>query len=212
MPASISLLVAYPKEVIRAGLRVMLEKSSIKIVAETDSVSGAFSLAKKHSPDVVLLDACTAAGRGYKVVGRIRKIHPGTKFLFLAALENPTYLARAKAVGASNVLMEGLATKELITAIANAVAGKPAKPNEPFAKISEAFTGKPNSLTKQAHLTPRELQVLAHVAFGLSNDEIAALLGISIETVKEHVTKLLRKLKVIDRTQAALWAVQYGVA
>lgn len=189
----------------------MLKKTGIKIVAETDSVTGLLSLAKKHRPDVVLLDAFTTAGRGYKAVGRIREIHPGTKFLFLAALENPTYLARAKAVGASNVLQEGTATKELITAIENAAAGKPAEPSEPFAKISEAFTGKPNVLTKQANLTPRELQVLAHMAFGLTNDEIAASLSIGDATVKEHVRYILRKLKVVDRTQSALWAVQNGV-
>jgi DNA-binding NarL/FixJ family response regulator len=211
MPASISLLVAYPKEVIRAGLRVMLERSSIKIVAETNEVTSALSLAKKYGPDVVLLDAFSTAGRGYKAVVRIRKINPGTKFLFLTALENPTYLARAKAVGASNVLLEGLATKEFITAIENAAAGKPAKPTEPFAKIGEALTGKPNAITKQVKLTPRELQVLAHVAFGLINDEIAASLGIGDATVKEHVLSILRKLKVVDRTQAALWAVQNGV-
>jgi DNA-binding NarL/FixJ family response regulator len=189
----------------------MLAGSSIKIVAETDEVTSALALSKKHSPDVVLLDAFSTAGRGYKVVGKIRKIHPDTKFLFLAARENPTYLARAKAVGASNVLMESIGTKELVAAIENAVAGKPAKPSEPFAKISEAFIGKPNAMTKQVKLTPRELQILAHVAFGLINDEIAASLGIGDATVKEHVRYVLRKLKVVDRTQAALWAVQNGV-
>ena len=64
MPASITLLVAYPKEVIRAGLRVMLEKTSIKIVAEADEVTSALSLAKTHRPDVLLLDAFSTAGRG----------------------------------------------------------------------------------------------------------------------------------------------------
>ena len=62
-----------------------------------------------------------------------------------------------------------------------------------------------------AGLTPRESQVLAHIAYGLSNDEISHTLGISVETVKEHVQKILRKLAVNDRTQAAVWAVRSGV-
>ena len=207
----ITLIIAYPKEVIRAGLREMLAGSSIAVVAEADDFRSALSLAKKHKPTVVILDAVSTAGRGYKVVGQIRKIHPDTKFLFLAAQENPTYLARAKAVGASNLLMESVATKELVAAIEGAVAGKPAASTEPFTKIGEAITGKPNAMTKQANLTPRELQVLAHMAFGLTNDEIAASLNIGDATVKEHVRYVLKRLKVADRTQAALWAVQNGV-
>lgn len=67
------------------------------------------------------------------------------------------------------------------------------------------------AVTRKSRLTPREAQVLSHIALGLSNDEIARSLGLSIETVKEHVQKVLRKLVVKDRTQAAVWAVQSGV-
>ena len=73
------------------------------------------------------------------------------------------------------------------------------------------MAGLPKSATRDAKLTPREGEVLSHVAYGLSNDEIARSLRISVETVKEHVQNLLRKLGVNDRTQAAVWAVRSGL-
>jgi DNA-binding CsgD family transcriptional regulator len=100
---------------------------------------------------------------------------------------------------------------ELITAVENAAAGKSAMEAGPFRRVVASMTGRPNAATSEARVTPRESQVLSHVAFGLSNEEIARSLEISVETVKEHVQNLLRKLAVNDRTQAAVWAVRSGV-
>ena len=80
-----------------------------------------------------------------------------------------------------------------------------------YAKIAASMESRDARAPRDSGLTPREEQVLRHVAFGLSNDEIARSLQISVETVKEHVQNLLRKLNVNDRTQAAVWAVQAGV-
>ncbi|MFM8805055.1 MAG: LuxR C-terminal-related transcriptional regulator, partial [Planctomycetia bacterium] len=136
---------------------------------------------------------------------------PATKVIIFSALDNPTYIARAKAAGASNFLLKSVSQKELATAIENARAGKSAMEAGPFRRVVASMTGRPNSATSEAKLTPRESQVLSHVAFGLSNEEIARSLEISVETVKEHVQNLLRKLAVNDRTQAAVWAVRSGV-
>lgn len=168
-----TLLIAYPREVIRAGLRVMFLGSRIQIVAETDNFASAVPLAKKHRPTVVILDSFSTAGRGYKAVGNIRASVPEAKFPFLAAVGNPTYLARAK--------------------------------------IGVALMGKPNKMTEQARLTPREVNVLAHVAFGLTNSELGQSLELKHGTVLMHVKRIMRKLKVSERTQAALWAVKNGV-
>lgn len=81
----------------------------------------------------------------------------------------------------------------------------------PFRTVVASMAGKASAELTQARVTPRENQVLAHVALGLSNEEIAHSLGISVETVKEHVQNLLRKLAVADRTQAAVWAVRSRV-
>jgi DNA-binding NarL/FixJ family response regulator len=208
MASSISLLIAYPKELIRAGLRAMLAGSSVKIVGEAVDAPGTLALAKKHKPAVVLLDAAIPGGDAFELVTKLANAIPATKFVFMTALDNPTYMARARAVGAANFLLMGFSQKELVTAIENAAAGKPASGSGPFAKIAASMEPRDTRAARDSGLTPRESQVLSHVAFGLSNDEIARSLEISVETVKEHVQNLLRKLEVKDRTQAAVWAVQ----
>jgi len=211
MPSSISLLIAYPKELIRAGLRAMLGQSAIKIVGESVDASSTLTLAKKHKPAVVLLDAAIPGGDAFELVGKLSKPLPVTKFVFMTAIDNPTYMARARAVGAANCLLKSVSEKELVTAIENAAAGKPVSGTGPYAKIAASMEPRDVRAARDSGLTPRESQVLSHVALGLSNDEIAQSLEISVETVKEHVQNLLRKLAVNDRTQAAVWAVQAGV-
>jgi DNA-binding NarL/FixJ family response regulator len=211
MATSISLLIAHPKELIRAGLRAMLAGSAVKIVGEATDVPGTVTLAKKHKPDVVLLDAAIPGGDAFELVTKLAKSLPATKSVMLSVLDNPTYMARAKAAGASNFLLESVGQRELITAIQNAVSGKPAAGAEPFAKVTASMQERDSRAARDAGVTPREEQVLRHVALGLSNDEIARSLEISVETVKEHVQNLLRKLAVNDRTQAAVWAVKSGV-
>ena len=211
MPSSISLLIAYPKELIRAGLSAMLAGSSVKIVAEADSAPSTLTLTKKHKPTVVLLDAAIPGGDAFELVTKLANAIPTTRFILLSALDNPTYMARARAVGAANFLLMGFSQKDLVAAIESAAAGKPVSGSAPFAKIAASMEPRDARAARDSGLTPRESQVLSHVAFGLSNDEIARSLEISVETVKEHVQNLLRKLAVNDRTQAAVWAVQSGV-
>ena len=211
MPSSTTLLIAYPKELIRAGLRAMLAKSPVKIVGEATDASSTLALAKKHKPAVVLLDAAIPGGDAFELVTKLTKALSGTRFILLSALDNPTYMARARAVGAANFLLKSVSEKELVTAIENAAAGKMATGSGPFAKIAAAMEPRDARAARDNGLTPRESQVLSHVAFGLSNEEISRSLEISVETVKEHVQNLLRKLAVSDRTQAAVWAVQSGV-
>lgn len=211
MPTSISLLVAHPKELIRAGLRAMLAGSGIKIVGEASDAQNTLTLAKKHKPAVVLLDAAIPGGDAFEMVGKLSKTLQATKFVLLSALDNPTYMARARAVGAADFLLKSVSQRELVTAIENAAAGKMAAGSEPFAKIAASMEPRDAQAARDSGLTRRESQVLSHVAFGLSNEEIARSLEISVETVKEHVQNLLRKLAVNDRTQAAVWAVRSGV-
>ena len=211
MPTPITMLVAYPKELIRAGLRVRRAGSSVKIIGEASDASSTLSLAKKHKPAVVLLDAAIPGGDAFDLVATLSKTMPTTKFVMLSANDNPTYMARARAVGAANFLLMGFSQRELVTAIENAAAGKPPPASARFAKVVASMESRDSRAARDAGVTPREEQVLRHVAFGLSNDEIARSLQISVETVKEHVQNLLRKLSVRDRTQAAVWAVQSGV-
>ena len=206
-----TILVAHPKDLIRAGLRVMLAGSNVKIVGEASDASNTLTLAKKHKPTVVLLDVGIPGGDAFELAQTLAKPLPATKFVFVTEIDNPTYMARARAVGAINCLLMGFSQRELIAAIENGAAGKPVSGVGPFAKISASMQPRDARAARDSGLTPRESQVLSHVAFGLSNDEIARSLEISVETVKEHVQNLLRKLAVNDRTQAAVWAVKSGV-
>ena len=211
MPTSTTLLIAYSKDLIRAGLRAMLEKTSITIVGEASDAAQTLTLTKKHKPAVVLLDAAIPGGDSFELVKNLTKALPATKFILLSANDNPTYMARARAVGAVNCLLKDVSPKELVAAIENAANGKPVSASARFAKVAASMEPRNDRTTRDSGLTPRESQVLSHVAFGLSNDEIARSLQISVETVKEHVQNLLRKLAVRDRTQAAVWALKAGV-
>ena len=212
MPTAIPLLIAHPKELIRAGLRAMLAGSSpVKIVGEASDAQSTLTLAKKYKPAVVLLDAAIPGGDAFELVTKLTKAIPTTRFILLSALDNPTYMARARAVGAANFLLMGFSQRELVTAIEGAAAGKPVSGSAPYAKITTSMEPRYPQAASDSGLTPRESQVLSHVALGLSNAEIARSLEISVETVKEHVQNLLRKLAVNDRTQAAVWAVKSGV-
>ena len=211
MPDAISLLVAHPKDLIRAGLRVMLAGSHVRIIGEASDAPSTLSLAKKHKPAVILLDVGIPGGDAFELAQTLAKPLPATKFVFVTEIDNPTYMARARAVGAINCLLMGFSQRELIAAIENGAAGKPVLGSAPFAKIAASMEPRDARAARDAGLTPRESQVLSHVAFGLSNDEIARSLEISVETVKEHVQNLLKKLAVNDRTQAAVWAAQSRV-
>lgn len=211
MPAPIGLLIAYPKEVIRAGLRAMLSKSSVRVVAEAEDGPGTLTLAKKHRPDVLLIDANIPGSDCFEVLKKVGKALPDTRFIVLSAIDNPTYMARAKAAGAMNFLLESVTGKDFVAAVENAAAGKRALSSGAFGSVVHSMEGKKNAATSRVKLTPREHEVLSHMAYGLSNDEIARSLEVSIETIKEHVQNILRKLTVSDRTQAAVWAVKSGV-
>ena len=189
----------------------MLSGSPVKIVGEASDAPTTLTLAKKHKPAVVLLDAAIPDGDAFELVTRLTKALPATKFILLSALDNPTYMARARAVRAANFLLMGFSQRELVMAIENAAAGKPASGASPFAKIVASMEPRDVRAARDSGLTPRESQVLCHVALGLSNDEIARSLEISVETTKEHVHNIFRKLAVNDRTQAAVWALKSGV-
>jgi DNA-binding NarL/FixJ family response regulator len=210
MPAATALL-AHSKELIRAGIRSMLTGSGIKIVWEAANASSTLTLTKKHKPAVVLLDAAIPGGDAFKLVAKLSKTMPATRIVMLSADDNPTYMARARAAGVANCLLEDVRQKELVAAIVDAAKGTPASSSARFAKVTASMEPRDGQAARDSGLTPRECQVLSHVAFGLSNNEIAQSLKISVETVKEHVQNLLRKLTVRDRTQAAVWAIKMGV-
>lgn len=209
---SVKLLIADDHEVVRTGLASLLENSDIKIVAEADNGPEAVKLAMKHKPDVVLLDIRMPDSDGLEALDKIHRELPETRVVILSTYDNPTYVARAVALGACDYVLKGASRQQLIAAITGAAAGNsPSRSGElerVAGAMSKNFAGGDD---EDLPLTVRETQVLRHVALGLSNKEIGRSLTISIETVKEHVQNILRKISVSDRTQAAVWAVRKGL-
>ena len=208
---SIKLLIADDHEVVRTGLKSLLAGTDIKIVAEAAGGEAAVRLALKHNPDVVLLDVRMPDGDGLNALGRIKLDRPKMAVVMFSTYDNPTYVARAVAYGASGYVLKGMPKDKLVQAIKTAAAGENAWTREELRRVTGALATPRLSNDVEVPLTQRESEVLRQLAFGLTNKEIAQALHISYETVKEHVQHILRKIGVTDRTQAAVWAVRKGL-
>jgi len=205
---SVRLLIADDHEVIRKGLASLLAGSDIEIVAEAATGKETVKLAEKHKPDVVLLDIRMPDGDGLSTLEKLRSKVPDSAVVMLSTYDNPTYVARSVALGAADYVLKGSSREDLITTLQAAAAGEsPSRVGE-LRRVAAAMKLRQVVDDDEVPLTQRETQVLRHVALGLSNKEIGRSLEISVETVKEHVQNILRKIAVSDRTQAAVWAVR----
>ena len=208
---SISLLIADEHEVVRAGIKSMLAKSGIKVIAEATTGKEAVRLTKKHNPDVALLGIRMPEGDGLNTLGRIRLDLPEQPVLMFSSFDNPSHVARAVALGANGFLHKTATREELVEAIRTAAAGQNTWTREGLRRVSGSLATPRRSVDIDVSLTNREFDVLKHISDGLTNKEIALELGISYETAKEHVQHVLQKLGVADRTQAAVLAVRKGL-
>ncbi|MFM7207083.1 MAG: response regulator [Planctomycetaceae bacterium] len=208
---AVKVVIADDHEVVRRGLVSLLTGPEVTIVGQAASGDEALKVAKKTKPQVVLLDVRMPGVDGLAALEKIRAQIPGVKVVMLSTFDNPTYVARAVAAGAHDYVLKGCTRAELVKSITAAAAGEqPAKVGE-LRRVATTMANRASGTDPDIPLTARELQVLRHMALGLSNKEIASSLTISVETVKEHVQNILRKLSVSDRTQAAVWAVRRGV-
>jgi DNA-binding NarL/FixJ family response regulator len=208
---TISLLIADDHEVIRTGVKSMLEGSDIEVVAEASTGNQAIEQTVKHHPDVVLLDVRMPETDGLEALERIIDRSPRTKVVMLTGHDNPTYVARAVALGAAGYLLKDSPREQIVGAINRAHTGLPPDNESMMGRVRNTMARRRPTYDEDIPLTNREVQVLRHVALGLSNREIGRSLEISIETVKEHVQNILRKLEAGDRTEAAVWAVKKGL-
>jgi len=207
----ISVLIADDHEIVRQGLASLFRGTAVRICGEAATVEEAVRQARRLEPAVVLLDARFGDTDGLAEIGRIRAAAPGTRVVVLSAFDNPTYVARAAAAGASDYLLKTVSRDELVAAIEAAAGDSPAPKTGRLRRMADQIARKDVPAGAGVSLTPREAQVLRMIALGLANQEIAEVLAISVETVKEHVQNLLRKLALTDRTQAAVWALRHGL-
>ena len=209
--SNIRLLVADDHEVVRCGLRGLLENTEITVIAEATSGAEAVELTFQHNPDLVMLDVRMPNGDGLTALGRIKLERPDIPVLMFSTYDNPTYVARAVALGASGYVLKTAEADQVLTAIRKCAAGENIWTRDELRRVTGALSTPRLAADVEVPLTQRESEVLRQLALGLTNKEIAQALGISYETVKEHVQHILRKVGVSDRTQAAVWAVRKGL-
>lgn len=204
----ISLLIADDHCVVRSGLSTLLEGTDITIVGEASSGKEAVEKTLECQPDVVVMDIRMMEGDGLSALESIEEQCPGIPVVMLSTFDNPTYIARSLAHGARDYVLKGSPREELIEAIQRAVRGDLPASNSITNSVREAMERRAKSDRDDIPLTKREMQVLRHVALGLSNREIGKSLHISVDTVKEHIQNIFKKLDISDRTQAAVWALK----
>lgn len=208
---AISVLIADDHEVVRLGLKNLLQGTECEVVAEAMTGEQALELVATKKPDLLILDVRMSGGDGLYVLGRVKLDRPELPVILLSTYDNPTYVARAVALGASGYVLKSDSRERLLESIDIAMRGDAAWTRDELRRVTGALATPRLQTDVEVPLTQRESEVLKQLANGLTNKEIALALSISYETVKEHVQHILRKIGVSDRTQAAVWAVRKGL-
>ena len=209
MNAPIRLLIVDDHSVVREGLRAFLRlQEGIEVVGEAASADEAVSVAARASPDVVLLDLVMPEGDGIGAIRRLLEVAPGVRVLVLTSFADDAQIFAAIAAGAAGYLLKDVDPQALADGIRDVHAGRPALHASVAARLMRR-SGSPRPTSD--HLTPRERDVLRLVVEGLANKQIAQRLGIGEKTIKTHVSRVLAKLGVTDRTQAAVLAIREGL-
>lgn len=198
------LLIAEDHYVTRMGLRAIFgAENDIEIVAEAETGPETVARYRECRPDLAIVDLKLPGLDGVEVVKEIRRDFPDARLVILTASEGSEGVYRALQAGARAYLLKDAKGSELVQALRDVHAGKRVLPPEVAMRLAERLP--------QSDLSPRELDVLRLIAGGKSNKRIADALGLSEATVRTHVSNILSKLGVDDRTQAATEALRRGI-
>lgn len=205
----IKVLLVDDHALIRDGLKkVLAMEPQINVIGEAKNGQEAVELAQKLSPDVVIMDINMPVMNGIVASRLIKEKMPGVEILALTIHDDEEYVSELVNAGVSGYLLKDIGIDELVSAIDRVVSGEPVFHPAVAQKLLGEFRRLAKSGKSRPKLTPRELEILEHVARGETNREIAQKLYISEKTVKNHLTNIFRKIEVEDRTQAALYAVK----
>jgi NarL family two-component system response regulator LiaR len=213
MAETIRLLIADDHAVVREGLRGLIESEpGMKVVAEAGNGAEAIELAATHSPDVILLDLMMPEVDGLTAIRAIRSADPDALILVLTSFDDDAKIYSAIESGALGYLLKDSSPADLLRAIRDVHAGMPSMTPAIAHKLMQEMQRTSDLPPTPEPLTEREMEVLKLVAQGLPNQEIAERLVVSERTARTHVSNILGKLHLANRTQAALYALKEGIA
>jgi len=220
----VRLVIADDHALVRDGLRSMLDdEPGLEVVGEAANGREALELCRSLKPDLVLMDVRMPEMDGLEATRAVKQELPSTSVLMVTMHENPDYLLEALSAGAAGYVLKGASGDRLVNAIKRTLKGESPLNQELAAQLLRRLADKrgegaapppqPQWRGDQLaeELTPRETEVLGLLARGQSNPRIAQSLSISRATAKVHVERIIRKLEVSDRTQAAVRAIELGL-
>jgi NarL family two-component system response regulator LiaR len=205
----IGVLIVDDHQVVRQGLRFLLEQEDgIEVVGEAADGPSAIQAVRTLAPTVVLLDLFLPGQDGISVLGQIKQDRPATEVLMLTSSQDDQHLLAAVRAGALAYLPKTAGVDQVVTAVRAAARGESVLEPRIAARLVREVRQATARRRPLDQLSPRELEVLAALARGRSNRQIARTLGIGEETVKTHTSSILAKLGLADRTQAAIFGLQ----
>lgn len=190
--------------VVRSGIAASLElEADLKVAAEADRGEEALAIYAKHKPDVVLMDLQLPGISGIEATAQLLAAHPAAHVLIFSTFARDEEIHAAMRAGALGYLQKSSTRDALLAAIRDIAQGKQSLPADIAQRLHDRVA--------EPEITPREREILALIAKGNPNKEIGAQLGIAEDTVKQHVSRILQKLRVADRAQATAEAIRRGL-
>jgi DNA-binding NarL/FixJ family response regulator len=205
----------------RVGIRNILEREpDLEIVAEADDARTALDASFATNPDVILMDLTLPSPGGIETTQRVKRELPSAAIIVLSTEEDEDALFEAIKAGAAAFILKDIAPEDLVMVIRRVVAGeylindkvfsKPAVASRVLKEFRELAVYGQEAAPIFAPLSPRDVEILDNIAQGMTNKQVAYALSISEQTVKNHMSSILRKLSVNDRTQAVVYAMRQG--
>jgi NarL family two-component system response regulator LiaR len=213
MSSPISIILVDDHEVVRRGVRAYLNTiAEFDVVAECSSGEEAIRMVTEHIPDIVLMDLIMPGMDGIETTRQIKKISPRTQVVVLTSYHEDAHIFPALKAGAISYILKDMKMDKLVEALNKAVQGEVTLHPRVAARVLQNIRGDGGEDQQLfTDLTERELDVLKLIASGMANSQIADELVITENTVKGHVSNILSKLHLVDRTQAAVYAWQRGI-
>lgn len=209
--STIRVILADDHDLVRQGIRAFLQtQPDIEIVGEACDAEGAAALCEREQPDVALLDMVMPAGGGVEAARRIAVCSPGTRTVILTSFDGEAEIRSALDAGVLSYVLKDIAAETLADTIRKARDNEPILHPRAAAVLMRSLRARSASENGLNSLSQRERETLECIAEGLSNALIAERLGIGEKTVKSHVSNMLAKLELTDRTQAAVMAWKRG--